>query len=327
STASSTGTRSRLTTAGACCGSTPSQSRSGRTGLEVTDQAFVVDLEPRVRIIGGLLGQSRSRRRGQSHDVVGSRAYMPGDDVRRIDWSTSARLSAITGEERFVVREFYAEESPIVVLAVDPAPTMRLYPPWLPWLHKPTAVTQCLDAITRSAAHHRCLVTVADPAGDELEPPSQVVSAMPTSVGGDRPDGDPSEGRPDWLSPVLLAGRRWLPPGTVVFVLSDLLLGPDEALVRQALDFEWELVPVVVSDARWERSFPTAVGGMTLPLADGAGRLQPRRVSRREARSRCADNESRWQQTAECFREAGFPPVVGSEPGSAGVAGACAVSS
>jgi uncharacterized protein (DUF58 family) len=286
----------------------------------MSDAAVFVDLDPRVRIIGSLLGQSRSRRRGQSQDIVGSRSYVPGDDVRRIDWSASARLTSITDEERFVVREFYAEESPIVVLAVDRSPTMRLFPPDLPWLHKPTAVAQSLAAIAGSAAHHRCLVTVADSGSDGLEPPRQVEPGLLASVTVD-PAG---EQRPDWLSPLLLDGRRWLPPGTLVFVVSDFLLGPDETLVRQSLDFEWELVPVVVSDERWERSFPVAVGGMTLPLADGAGRLRPLRVSTREARRRREGNEDRWQATAKCFRDAGFPPVVVSDARSEGVANAFA---
>jgi len=288
----------------------------------VSDAAVVVDLDPRVRIIGSLLGQSRSRRRGHSHDVVGSHEYVPGDDVRRIDWAASARLTSITGEERFVVRDFYAEESPTVVVAVDPAPTMSLYPPSLPWLHKPAAVERCVSAIVDSAARHRCLVTVAGGAGG-LGPPRQIERepARAAAVGavGSRP-----EASPDWLAPLLLEGHRWLPPGTMVFVLSDFLLGPDEALIRQALDFEWELVPVVVSDERWERSFPEAVGGMTLPLADPEGRLRPCRVSTREARRRRAANEERWHATLERLRDAGFPPVVVSNAADDGIARAFA---
>jgi uncharacterized protein (DUF58 family) len=288
----------------------------------MSDATLVVDLDPRVRIIGSLLGQSRSRRRGQSQDVVGSREYVPGDDVRRIDWSASARLSSTTGEERFVVREFYAEESPTVVLAVDRSPTMRLYPRGLPWLHKPAAVADCLAAITTSAVHHRCLVTVATAASEALEPPRQAVPELLDVLAGDG-HGVVATAH-QWVSPLLLDGRRWLPPGTLVFVVSDFLDGADEPLVRQALDFEWELVPVVVSDARWERSFPVAVGGMTLPLADEAGRLRPRRVSAREARRRRDENEWRWRLTSSCFREAGFPPVIVSEAGSDGIAAAFA---
>jgi len=286
----------------------------------MSDAAVVVDLDPRVRIVGSLLGQSRSRRRGQSQDVVGSREYVPGDDVRRIDWSASARLSSTTGEERFVVREFYAEESPTVVLAVDRSPTMRLYPLDLPWLHKPAAVAICLAAVTASAAHHRCLLTVATGASELLEPPRQASAELLDALGADGA-GPPAH---EWVSALLNDGRRWLPPGTLVFVVSDFLDGADETLVRQALDSEWELVPVVVSDPRWERSFPVAVGGMTLPLADEEGRLLPRRVSFREARRRRDENEWRWRLTSSIFREAGFPPVVVSEAGTDGVAAAFA---
>ena len=52
----------------------------------------LLELEPHVRIIGSLFGSAPSRRRGESDDVVSGRPYQIGDDVRRIDWATSARL-------------------------------------------------------------------------------------------------------------------------------------------------------------------------------------------------------------------------------------------
>ena len=50
--------------------------------------------------------------------------------------------------------------------------------------------------------------------------------------------------------------RRELPTQTFVFVLSDFLVPPDGARVAAALEQRWELVPVVIQDPVWERSFP-----------------------------------------------------------------------
>ena len=266
-----------------------------------------VEIDPRVRIIGSLLGQSRSRRRGRSSDVVGARPYLPGDDVRLIDWAATARLTAAAGEERFIVREFYAEEAPTVVLAVDRSPTMRLYPPELPWLQKPAALRRCVEAVTESAARHQCLVSYVDSAADSLERPQPVDADRPRSwalspceEGADA----------DWLFTSVFEERRWLPPGTLVFVFSDFVRPLGDRLLIEALDAEWELVPVVLSDPRWERSFPVEVGGMTLPMGDMAGRLRPVRLSSAEARARRDENERHHRELVARFTAAGWPPVV-----------------
>ena len=50
-------------------------------------------LLPRLRVAGRTFGAMRSRARGYGTDLAGARPYRPGDDVRRIDWRASARLS------------------------------------------------------------------------------------------------------------------------------------------------------------------------------------------------------------------------------------------
>src|SRR3954453_14660863 len=74
------------------------------------------------RVHGASLGATASRRRGRSHDVAGSPAYPPGDDVRAVDWAASARATAARGDAAFVVREHFAEEAPVVALCVERTP-------------------------------------------------------------------------------------------------------------------------------------------------------------------------------------------------------------
>src|SRR5205807_649758 len=133
-----------------------------------------------------------------------------------------------------------------VAIVVDDRPTMRLYPPGLPWLHKPAAVDAAAALIEGSARDARCRtrrVAAVDPIGAVRE----------------------------------LA----LPATSFVFVVSDFLVPPDEEAWAEAAARGLDLVPVVVQDPDWEQSFP-AVGGCVLPVADPAtGAVRPVRLTRR----------------------------------------------
>ncbi|MGH2849747.1 MAG: DUF58 domain-containing protein, partial [Solirubrobacteraceae bacterium] len=85
-------------------------------------------LVPRRRVTGLPFGEAPSRRRGQGSDVLGYHRYEPGDPIATIDWPASARLTATSGEDAFVVRHTAADEAPRVVIVVDRRPEMGLYP-------------------------------------------------------------------------------------------------------------------------------------------------------------------------------------------------------
>ena len=97
-------------------------------------------LIPRRRVLGLPFGGLHSLRRGLGSDVAGSRPYQPGDDVDKIDWYASARISLARGSEEFVVREHYADEAPRVVVLSDRRPSMSVFPEGWPWLNKPEAI-------------------------------------------------------------------------------------------------------------------------------------------------------------------------------------------
>jgi uncharacterized protein (DUF58 family) len=77
-------------------------------------------VSPRARqaVEGFLAGEHRSARRGQSVESAGHRPYLPGDDVRRIDWPLWAR------SDRLDLR-LYEEESQLrAVIAIDASGSM-----------------------------------------------------------------------------------------------------------------------------------------------------------------------------------------------------------
>lgn len=77
-----------------------------------------LQLRTRRRIAGQLVGGHRSRRYGSSLDFADFREYQPGDDFRRIDYLTLARL------DQLLIRLYDAEDDLTVRLIVDTSASM-----------------------------------------------------------------------------------------------------------------------------------------------------------------------------------------------------------
>ena len=63
-------------------------------------------------------GERRSRRKGQSVEFADFRNYVPGDDLRFIDWNTYARL------DRLFLKMFLEEEDLHFYALIDASPSM-----------------------------------------------------------------------------------------------------------------------------------------------------------------------------------------------------------
>jgi uncharacterized protein (DUF58 family) len=232
----------------------------------------VVPLLPRRRIVGLPFGDARSTRRAGRADPIGSREYRPGDDLRLLDRHATARLSSVGDGDVLIVREHLAEERIGVALMVDPGPTMTLHAPGLPWLRKPDVVDEIERVLAASARHKR----------------SRLV----------RLDGFP----PTHVPPRLGAG-------SFVFLISDFLDFPAEDAWVFASARSWDVVPLVVQDPVWERSFPE-ISGASVPLASVEGDVRPVRLRRHEAAARREANERRFADIIARLEELGLEPVV-----------------
>ena len=265
-------------------------------------------LIPRRRVVGGAFGGVRSSRRGAGSDVAGSREYRLGDDVAWIDWPSSARLSAARDSDVFIVHELFADESPCVVVVADRNPAMGIGTSPLRPLDKPRALLECINLIGLSAGVARALTGYVDHAdGEEYwRSPRTERRAEPGTF--DRPFRAPADAVTLGLEH-LHRHRRALPTQAFVFVVSDFLAPPDDTAWQRALEHRWELVPVVVQDPVWERTFP-AVGAITIPYADPAtGRVVPVYLTRAEAERRRVENEERNAELTRTFRSLGLEPV------------------
>ncbi len=271
--------------------------------------ATVFPLVPRRRVIGLAFGGVRSVRRGVGSDIASTREYHPGDDVAWMDWAASARLSAARGTDEFIVRERFADEAPRVVVLVDRRTSMSIEASPVRKLDKPRALLTALDLIGQSATAARSLTGYLDYANGEpyWRAPRSEARADPGMY--ERPFDAPNDNVSKGLD-FLGEHRRELPTQAFVFVLSDFLGPPDLAVWRLALEHRWELVPVVIQDFVWERSFPD-VGGISIPYADArTGRVFPVYVTARDAKRLRAAHQERWDRLVRDFRSLGCEPVA-----------------
>jgi uncharacterized protein (DUF58 family) len=96
-------------------------SPSPATLLDPSVLARIGNLELLARVVveGFIHGLHRSPLLGASADFAEHRAYMPGDDIRRIDWRVFART------DRFYVKEYEAETNTNFTVVLDVSASMR----------------------------------------------------------------------------------------------------------------------------------------------------------------------------------------------------------
>lgn len=76
-------------------------------------------LESRQPMQGSVAGKHKSPHRGSSVEFAEYREYLPGDDLRRLDWRAYGR------SDRFYIKEFEAETNLRLVMVVDSSGSMR----------------------------------------------------------------------------------------------------------------------------------------------------------------------------------------------------------
>ena len=280
-----------------------------------TSRRRTFPLVPRHRVLAGEVGAHRSLRRGDGTDIAGMRPYRPGDRLASIDWNVSGRLSAVQNDDVFIVREYYADEAPRVIVIADRHPSMALYPPELPWLSKPRALREATTAIVASAHAGRSSVGyldfsgAANRAGAPYWLPPRRLSARQIEHRLDSKFDGPKNAVELALDH-LVKRRHDVPAGSFVFVISDFLRPPPMQTWFRAFARKWDVVPVIVQDPVWEQSFP-AIGGGVVEIADPEdGRTVAVRLFKAEARKRRAANEARLKNLLNLFRRLRFDPVL-----------------
>ena len=96
---------------------------STSTDRKLLDPAALIKLgrltlESRQAMVGSVAGKHKSPHRGSSVEFAEYREYMPGDDLRRLDWRAYGR------SDRFFIKEFEADTNLRLCMVVDGSGSM-----------------------------------------------------------------------------------------------------------------------------------------------------------------------------------------------------------
>src|SRR4029079_3081860 len=98
---------------------TPATSQTSILDPSVLARLGNLELLARTVVEGFINGLHRSPHLGASTDFAEHRAYMPGDDIRRIDWKLYAR------SDRHYIKEYEADTNTNFIVVLDTSPSMR----------------------------------------------------------------------------------------------------------------------------------------------------------------------------------------------------------
>ncbi len=182
-----------------------------------------LELLARTVVDGFLQGIHRSPYLGVSMDFAEHRPYMPGDDIRRIDWRLYART------DRFHIKQFEAETNADLGFLLDVSASMAYGSGDIPKLDYARYLTACLawfsaaqkDRVGLYAFDHE-VVEYVRPSAAHLD---KVLHAV-ARVKGER--------RGDWDSPLTQVANTFRRRG-ILAVVSDFYDDPEE--VAGALGF------------------------------------------------------------------------------------------
>ncbi len=88
----------------------------------VLGRLMALPLFARHAMLGSVSGKHRSPVRGSSLEFAQYRKYVPGDDIRRLDWRTWGR------SDRFYIKEFEADTNLRICLLIDASGSMAFGP-------------------------------------------------------------------------------------------------------------------------------------------------------------------------------------------------------
>ncbi len=180
-----------------------------------------VELLSRVVVEGFLSGLHRSPYLGRSIDFAEHRAYMPGDDIRRIDWRLFGRT------DRFFLKEFEADSNTDVIQLLDVSRSMRFTSHALTKLDYGRYLAACLAYLSRKQRDRVGLVTFDDDVIEFVPPSAKHLPILLHTL--DRVDTSAPARRGELARPLRKAGEACHRRGILVLI-SDLYEDPRAVL-------------------------------------------------------------------------------------------------
>jgi len=186
-----------------------------------------IELLARTVVEGFLSGLHKSPYLGRSVDFAEHRAYMPGDDIRRIDWRLFGRT------DRFYLKEFEADSNTDLVQVLDVSRSMRFTSHSLTKLDYARYLVASLAYLSRKQRDRVGLVTFDEDVVDFVPPSAKHLPILLHTL--DRADRAPDPGRRSALALPLRKTAEACPRRGLVVVVSDLYEEPKAVLDAVAL--------------------------------------------------------------------------------------------
>jgi uncharacterized protein (DUF58 family) len=253
-------------------------STAGARFLDPAVLARIRDLELMARTVvqGFVNGLHRSPYLGVSVDFAEHRAYMPGDDIRQIDWRVFAR------SDRFYVKQFEADSNANFLVLLDVSRSMRFASGAISKLDYGRTLAACLAYFARGQRDRVGLITFDREVVDFVPPAAKHLDVILHTL-----DRIPErEGKGELLPPLLRAAEASRRRGIIVLI-SDLYEDPETALkAARALQHKGsDLIVFHVLDPA-ELDFPYQVAanyedletGEKMPIVPEYVRAQYRKV-------------------------------------------------
>ena len=189
---------------------------------EVLARIGSLELLARTVVEGFLSGLHKSPYLGRSSDFAEHRGYMPGDDIRRIDWRLFART------DRFYLKEFEADSNTDLVSLLDVSRSMRFTSHSLTKLDYGRSLAACLAYLARKQRDRVGLITFDEDVVDFVPPSARHLTVVLHTL--DRIDGALAAGRKGELARPLLKAAEACHRRSILVLISDLYEDPRAVL-------------------------------------------------------------------------------------------------
>jgi uncharacterized protein (DUF58 family) len=187
---------------------------------EVLARLMPQPLLTRLAMEGSVSGQHKSPHRGSSVEFAEYRNYVPGDDIRRLDWRVFAR------SDRFYLKEFEAETNLRCYLIIDCSASMGFTGAGQSKLDYARRLASSLGYLVINHGDAAGVVCVGEKAHVDVPPrrnPAHLQLVLDT-IEAAEPKGETG------LIPVLHALAERIRTRAMVLVFSDLFCDPEELL-------------------------------------------------------------------------------------------------
>lgn len=179
-----------------------------------------IELLARTVVSGFINGLHRSPLLGLSMDFAEHRGYMPGDDIRRVDWRLYART------DRYFVKEFEADTNANFVVLLDVSSSMGYEGAGIRKIDYARYLAACLTYFVKNQRDRVGLITFDGSVVDYVPPSAKHLEIVLHTLNRI----EVGRGRRGSLADPLLRAADRLRRGGMVVLISDLYEAPDKVI-------------------------------------------------------------------------------------------------